>query len=209
MRIGEEPNAFTEGEELMKEEPDMRFFKSEDEEPGPPPPRNQAGIDKKKIPFVIAAVFLVILLAAGAVYLLSTGENPPREEEKLAQSRLQGLEQKITAMEKQIEELNTKILLAGRDDLGQRVKELAHRLDALEKKGKPPAAKPKTAAIKSADPKPAALPQKQFHTVRKGETLTSLGKKYKVSVSELRKLNHLSENQAIYPGQRLLVSTGR
>ncbi len=193
----------------MKEEPDMRFFESEDVESGPAPPRNQGGIDKKKVPLIIAGIALVILLAAGAVYLLSTGENPPREEEKLLQSRMQALEQKTAAMEKQIEELNAKILPAGRDDLGQRIKELAHRLDALEKKGQPLAAKTKTAALKAVDPKPAASPQKQFHIVQKGDTLTSLGKKYKVSVSDLRKLNNLPENQAIYPGQRLVVSTGR
>ncbi len=44
-----------------------------------------------------------------------------------------------------------------------------------------------------------------FHTVRKGETLYSISKKYHTSVKALRKLNHLSVNDKIYPGTNILV----
>jgi LysM repeat protein len=48
----------------------------------------------------------------------------------------------------------------------------------------------------------------KYHKVRQGETLYRIGLKYDVSVSEIRRLNRLSANDSIHPGQRLLVSQG-
>jgi len=48
----------------------------------------------------------------------------------------------------------------------------------------------------------------KYHKVRQGETLYRIGLKYNVPVSEIRRLNHLSPNDSIHPGQRLLVSQG-
>lgn len=45
----------------------------------------------------------------------------------------------------------------------------------------------------------------QRHTVKKGETLTSLASKYKTSVDQLKKWNNISTNK-IYPGQTIIVS---
>ncbi|MCD4677260.1 MAG: LysM peptidoglycan-binding domain-containing protein [Desulfobacula sp.] len=44
-----------------------------------------------------------------------------------------------------------------------------------------------------------------FHTVQKGETLYSISKKYNTSIASLRKLNNLSTNAKIYPGNNILI----
>lgn len=46
--------------------------------------------------------------------------------------------------------------------------------------------------------------KKASHTVRKGETLLSISKKYKVSVAELKRWNHLKRSN-IASGQRLVI----
>ncbi|MGI8820967.1 MAG: LysM peptidoglycan-binding domain-containing protein [Chthoniobacterales bacterium] len=43
------------------------------------------------------------------------------------------------------------------------------------------------------------------HVIAKGETLTSIGKVYKVSVSELQKFNHIENDRAIQIGQTIMI----
>jgi LysM repeat protein len=49
------------------------------------------------------------------------------------------------------------------------------------------------------------LTTETYHYVKKGETLYSISKRYKVSVKDLRKWNHL-KTDAVYPKQKLRVS---
>ncbi|WP_299982586.1 LysM peptidoglycan-binding domain-containing protein [Desulfobacula sp.] len=44
-----------------------------------------------------------------------------------------------------------------------------------------------------------------FHTVQKGETLYSISKKYNTSIAGLLKLNNLSADAKIYPGNKIIV----
>lgn len=46
-----------------------------------------------------------------------------------------------------------------------------------------------------------------YHTVKQGETLYSIAKKYNVNISKLRELNNLS-NRLLSPGQRILIDQG-
>ena len=46
---------------------------------------------------------------------------------------------------------------------------------------------------------------KIYHTVRKGDTLSGIGKKYGISAQELCKLNGMSLKQTLRLGQKLLV----
>ncbi len=48
-------------------------------------------------------------------------------------------------------------------------------------------------------------PENPFHLVQKGETLYGIAKKHNLSINDLQKLNNLSQNSTIFPGQRLLV----
>ena len=48
------------------------------------------------------------------------------------------------------------------------------------------------------------LPGMVIYTVKPGDNLWNIGKKYYTSVEDLRKLNAL-ESDVIYPGQKLLI----
>lgn len=50
------------------------------------------------------------------------------------------------------------------------------------------------------------LAQERYHTVRKGETLSGIAKRYGMSVEEVCGLNGISPKSIIRPGQRLLIS---
>ena len=77
--------------------------------------------------------------------------------------------------------------------------------------------KPKTSVVvKKATPAPSkTTPQKETdiittktHLVRQGETLYSIAKKYGLSLTELRRLNNMSDNDILGYGQKLKVSKG-
>ena len=88
--------------------------------------------------------------------------------------------------------------------LSKRLAELTQRLDNLTKKA--PLTK---AATKPSPPAQADTPaqvEKQYHQVERGETLYQIGKKYGLTVKQLRQINQLDSNQFIQPGQKLLVS---
>jgi anti-anti-sigma factor len=60
----------------------------------------------------------------------------------------------------------------------------------------------------SATPPPVAQSARvlKYHTVMQGETLFSIGKKYGITVDELRRLNNVKPSQSILVGQKLVVS---
>ncbi|MBW1800562.1 MAG: LysM peptidoglycan-binding domain-containing protein [Deltaproteobacteria bacterium] len=45
----------------------------------------------------------------------------------------------------------------------------------------------------------------RHHIVQRGDTLYKISRKYGVTVADLRRLNHLSKGQDIYPGQKILI----
>jgi LysM repeat protein len=47
--------------------------------------------------------------------------------------------------------------------------------------------------------------KKSYHTVRSGETLWGISRRYGLTVEELRSLNNFSPGGTIYPDQRLIV----
>lgn len=57
--------------------------------------------------------------------------------------------------------------------------------------------------------KPATVvkktPKKRYHTVRPGDTLYNIARKYGVTVIKIRALNKLSDRAVIHPGQKLIV----
>lgn len=48
--------------------------------------------------------------------------------------------------------------------------------------------------------------ERRYHQVRKGDTLYSIARNNRVSVSQLRKWNGLSRNSRIYPGQKIWLA---
>ena len=49
------------------------------------------------------------------------------------------------------------------------------------------------------------LSEKQYYTVKKGDTLTSIAKAYKTTVSKIKQLNNIQNANVIYVGQKLRV----
>jgi LysM repeat protein len=154
---------------------------------------------------ILIGIILVFVFAGGILYFL--GKRPAGDEVSPLQSKVTALEQKIAGLERQLAELRGNIgTPAPAPALAQRLDALAQKVEALAKE-KQPTAEPK--AKTSAPPKPVVSTEKQYHTVKKGETLYGISRKYKVSEEELRKLNNLSADQSIRIGQKLLVSPSR
>ena len=55
------------------------------------------------------------------------------------------------------------------------------------------------------DPKQMDGKMKVYHTVRKGETLSSIGRLYKARVSDLLSWNSSVKKDLVYPGDRLMI----
>ena len=161
----------------------------------------------KRLP-VLLVIALILIFAGGMFYFITNRSKTTdtKGEETLA-SRIAALEQKVTGIEAQITELQGKSNKGATDPfLLHQMEALAKKVEALEKRGQQPGVESKT---RPAPPKPAVTSQKKYHTVQKGETLPKIGKKYGITVDELRKLNNLSKGQSIKIGQKLLVSVER
>jgi len=65
----------------------------------------------------------------------------------------------------------------------------------------------KGSAPESRDVAPEQAPRQEnsYHTVKKGDTLASVSKKYSLSVNELKELNNLRKSSKLKPGQQILV----
>ena len=156
--------------------------------------------DSKRLLLVMLVLVLVIIFVAGIYYFVT---KRPTEGEATLQSKVASLEEKITGLEKQIVDLQGKSGTGGSDpSLIRRVEALSQKVEVLEKK----AQLSTESKAKAASPK---VTSKRYHTVRKGETLSEISKKYGVTVEELRKLNGLSRGQPVRTGQKLLVSEGQ
>jgi LysM repeat protein len=170
-------------------------------------------LSKKSI--ILGVIGIVVLVILITVFFggggLSQGDLAPLQtkldlvERRLA--HLQGLESRIAFLENQEAELQQLIL-----DLDRSGRSLTEQVDAMAKKlggvepGKPTApAKVKATAPRTAAEKPVSAEKERYHNVRRGETLYRIAKQYGISVKELCRLNNISPNQAIYPGQKLLV----
>ena len=105
---------------------------------------------------------------------------------------------------------NQLILLTERLDqleanMTARINSLANQLDTAPAKPVAEAATKKEAAV------PAQAPKKEteakIHTVKKGETLYRISRRYNLSIEQLRQYNQLDQKASIYPGQKLKISS--
>ncbi|HTR45118.1 MAG TPA: LysM peptidoglycan-binding domain-containing protein, partial [Thermodesulfovibrionales bacterium] len=80
--------------------------------------------------------------------------------------------------------------------------EIPVKQTASRKKPSPPET---VSAASGKDRKDATAQDLQYHTVTKGDTLSSLSKKYSTPVKELRELNNLMKSARLKPGQQIAV----
>ena len=152
---------------------------------------------------IIGGVGIFILIAAFSLFfggsnneISSTGDLTAitaklgQLEQRL--TRLENTEQRINRLEDQVKSLNQSI-----SKLGKTVQRISH-------KGKASVVT-KTKPLKAYKKKSTSQAKRRYHEVQGGDTLYRIAKKYNTSVNELRRLNHLKQNQAIYPGQKILL----
>ncbi len=108
----------------------------------------------------------------------------------------------LTSINYKLEQLGNKL-----DPLKDQLKEVENSLKAINQ---PPRQVPPASIeiMTPSSPTPKKLPQhsEQYHKVDRGETLYRISKRYGISVDQIRLLNNLKQDQAIQPGQRLLVA---
>jgi LysM repeat protein len=190
---------------LMKDDQNLNMNNALSEDSVYSPKRRRIGSDNGKSLRILMGILLVVIFAAGILYFIS--KRPTGGEGSLLQLKVTSLEQKVAGLEQKLAELQGKISTLGPDPvLLQRVDALTQKVEALEKQKKPTG---ESKAKLSPPSKPAVSTEKQYHIVKKGETLYRISRKYGISVEELRKLNNLSADQVLRTGQRLMVSPQR
>jgi LysM repeat protein len=176
-----------EGDQKLKDEIEIE----RDEEYRPPPQENRKNTWAKKRNLILIAAGALIVVLVFFFWGVS-GKDKSRETFAQMAQRLDAMEQKIAALQKQQEDL-----------VSGPLRGLAEKVEMLEKR---PAQKPEPAASPKAH---AAPPTKRYHTVKKGETIRSIAKRYGLSAEELRRMNKLSPKTALTVGQNLIVRTGK
>jgi LysM repeat protein len=144
--------------------------------------------EKRNLILIGAGILIVVLIF---FFFRVSGKDKSDETLAKMEQKLTVIEQKIAALEKQHEDL-----------VSGPVKSLTEKMEMLAKR-------PTEKYNPPASPKAQATPPaKRYHEVKKGETLASIAKKYRLSVKELRRMNKLSPKTTLAAGQKLIVSSG-
>ena len=157
-------------------------------------------------------ILLIILIAlfSGRGDKLSPEDLPSIQsglnqlEQKI--TRLEGIYDKIGFLEKQGEELQESLAETGKSArfLALRLDKLTQNVDRLQKIVAPLPAK--TEGPLTIQRKTFPLVKGRYHQVRRGDSLYRIAQQYGTSVDELCRLNNMTRNQVIHPGQKLLVA---
>lgn len=123
-------------------------------------------------------------------------------------TKIEGIENKIVSFIKQQKELLRYVenLNESGNSPAQQPNQLAKRSDQVKKKVTSVSAKSK--ALSKIKMKPFSPGTGHYHTVRPGDSLSLIGQLYGISVDELCRLNKISLDRIIYPGQKLLLPPG-
>ncbi len=182
-------------------------------------PMKKSFLDRISLPGIMIAggcLVLVLLLSFFFVRLQTSG----------LQTRMAALEERIQAQENRLVNLDgVPDLLARIEAQGKQAESLSARINRVEAtlptivdqvKKELDSLQKKTAELKSspAADKPAGAPKPKsgapvYHTVGKGETLYGITRTYQprygLSMQKIREINKLGPNEAIRPGQKLIV----
>jgi LysM repeat protein len=155
----------------------------------------------------VLLLIILIVLFSGGDGKLSTGDLTSIQvrldqlEKRL--TRLEGIEARIASLEKQEQRPMQSAADRSEESLTQRLETLSHRIDQLEKTMA--SAPAKTEASVPSQRKPSPPDKGPYHEVRSGENLYRIALQYGITVDELCRLNNMTPEQVIHPGQKLLV----
>jgi LysM repeat protein len=164
----------------------------------------------------IALAGFLVLIVLTVVVIARTYSLAEKSQLLALQSRLEQLESRLGTMEGEggLSQAggsgNQMILLTER--LDQLEANMTARINNLATQLNTAAVTPAPAAVKKAETAKAAPATKKeaaakIHTVKQGETLYRISRRYNLSVDQLRQYNQLDAKAAIYPGQKLKVSS--
>ena len=154
-----------------------RFFQKRITLPIKPP-------GKKVVGAVIAAIIIVFLFV---VFSGGDSESPDAD--------LSGIQSSLEQLTAKVED-NNNLMLKKLVTLTDKVNQLQRRVDALGKR---------SGTAVTVSRQPVAQSSERYHTIRRGENLSVIAKKYGLTVTELCLLNDISPRKAIHPGQKLIV----
>jgi vacuolar-type H+-ATPase subunit I/STV1 len=173
-------------------------------------------LKKPEMPFGFIGLLLLLLILLFVVFIpRSRREGTDKQiaalEARLNQleertAKIEGIDEKVTQIWENAKEFEQFKYRYDRSEasISLRMDHIANELSEL--KSKISVAKPtKTAATKTGDAAAKKGPTTSYHQVRSGETLYSISRRYGMQVNELRRLNQLGAQDAIYPGQKLKV----
>jgi vacuolar-type H+-ATPase subunit I/STV1 len=173
-------------------------------------------LKKPEMPFGFIGLLLLLLILLFVVFIPgSRREGTDKQiaalEARLKQleertAKIEGIDEKVTQIWENAKEFEQFKYRYDRSEasISLRMDHIANEVSEL--KSKISVAKPtKTAATKTGDAAAKKSPTTSYHQVRSGETLYSISRRYGMQVDELRRLNQLGAQDAIYPGQKLKV----
>jgi LysM repeat protein len=170
---------------------------------------------RKLLVFVGIGVLLLIIVFS----LFFIGSNETRKDLSSIRSNLDQVEKRLTQVEDKIARLNKEVITSKVDfdkNMEQResqMSSLERRLDEQSKRIEQLQEAMSTLPTKKKSPeivhkKPTSQTIKRYHEVRKGETLYGIARRYGISVDKLCRLNHITAETVVRPGQKLLVASG-
>jgi len=159
-------------------------------------PRKRPSLNSKPPKKVIVwGSIAVLLLIIGAVFFAGHDENRPKNMVIPIQPGFAEIQATLQQLTAEVEE-NRKSVVQKLDKLTDKVERLQQRIAKLS---------PGNRAAGSVMKHPASAAQKRYHTVRRGENLSVIARKYGLSVRELCELNGITPQRPIYSGQKLVV----
>ena len=139
------------------------------------------------------AMKILAITVLAAFLSVSSWAQTPNDKSSAAQ---------LGAINKKLDEQNAKI-----DALSQQILKLQEQVSkpgVMIGEATPASAPSASVTASVAEPAHASG---NTHTVTRGETLTSIGKQYKVSVDELQKFNHIEDGRKLQAGQTIMIPT--
>jgi hypothetical protein len=168
-------------QEFMKEIADDLGYTPRDERE-----QRSKGVDLRPGPGFLIPGGIGILLLIAVVLFFFTGRNAVSEKDfKAIQAGINSLEAKLNRL----------------DGLEERIA----YLEKEEKKLKQSVNKMVRRNLNNQKKRSSSQVKRRYHTVRTGESLYTIAKKYGISTEKLCRLNKITSKKLIKPGQKLLV----
>lgn len=168
----------------------------------PPPPAEAQRRSRIPYPWIAGGAMLLLIVA---LFLLTVKRGTPGVDLRSIEGKLGDLQERVLRMEKEragIADVSSRIQDLKRQ-FSMRMDELGREVEIIRKGGG--AGQAKQAQEPAAGKDTGRKREMRHHSVRSGESLYRIARRYAISMAELTRLNNLPPNRPIYPGQKLIV----